>query len=71
MMQLAPSVAEDAFDEAALTSAIEEVIAEHHGDLRAAIRGLLVKNAFLEAARDKALDWVSRGYVRGALRDEL
>lgn len=52
-------------DEARLEKSIEEVIAEHGGDSREAIKALLERLAYLEAARDKALDLVSFGYARG------
>jgi hypothetical protein len=57
---------EEALDEAALDSAVEEAIAEHGGDTRETIRALLVSKTFLEATRNQALDWVSFGYTRGA-----
>jgi hypothetical protein len=43
--------------------------AEYGGNPREAIRALLAKVAFLEAARDRALDLVSFGYARGKLVD--
>jgi hypothetical protein len=52
----------------ALESDVDEAIAEH-GDARAAVRALLVTCRYLEQMRDRALDWVSNGYVRGTLRD--
>jgi Cdc6-like AAA superfamily ATPase len=64
-MEPSPKRPEDALDENALELAADEAIAEHGGDARAAIRSLLVAKAVLEAARDRALDWVSYGYTRG------
>lgn len=49
----------------ALDLAAEEEINEHGGDAREAVRALLLRIAFLEAARDRALSLVSFGYVRG------
>jgi hypothetical protein len=54
-------------DEAAIAAAIDEALAEHGGDAREAIKSLLEKIAFLEAARDRALGLVSVGYARGKL----
>ena len=55
-----------AFDEdAAIAAAVDEIIAEHCGDARAAIRSLLEQISYLEKARDRALDLVSFGYARG------
>ncbi len=50
-----------------LVQAVDEAIAEHGGDARAAIRSLLETVSYLEKARDRALDLVSRGYARGTL----
>jgi hypothetical protein len=44
---------------------VDEIMAEHGGDARAAIRALLQAVSYLEKARDKALVLVSYGYVRG------
>jgi len=53
----------------ALEAEIDRALAEHGGDARATIRDLLEINAYLEAARDKALDLVSSGYIlRGPQR---
>jgi hypothetical protein len=64
-MDPSPQRPEDALDEMALDLAAEEAIAEHGGDARAAVRSLLVTKAVLEAARDRAIGWVSYGYTRG------
>lgn len=56
-------------DDAHLVQAADELIAEHGGDAREAIKELLGKVAFLEAARDRALDFVSFGYARGKVGD--
>jgi hypothetical protein len=57
-------------DDKALDTAVDEAIAECRGDTRAAVRALLIANAYLERARDRAIDLVSCGYVRGRLRRE-
>jgi hypothetical protein len=57
-------------DGAYLAQAADELIAAHGGDAREAIKELLGKVAFLEAARDRALDFVSFGYVRGKAGDK-
>lgn len=66
-MQAQPSNMAEQIDDDALEKAVDEAIAECDGDARAAVKALLVANAFLEAARDRALDLVSRGYTRGKL----
>jgi hypothetical protein len=55
-------------DEASLAAAADEAIAEHGGDAREAVKALLGKVAYLEAARDRALALVSFGYARGRLK---
>jgi hypothetical protein len=52
-------------DDDLLSEGVEEIIAEHGGDVRAAIRALLQSVSYLEAARDRALVLVSYGYARG------
>lgn len=62
----APAVGPEAtIGESELDLVVEEVIAEHGGDLREAIRALVIARTVLELARDRALDWVSYGYTRG------
>jgi hypothetical protein len=56
-------------DDVAWQKAIDEAIAEF-GDARAAVRALLIANCYLEAARDRASDMISRGYVRGCLPNQ-
>lgn len=68
-MQARPDLS-PADDDAYLKEAVDELVAEHGGDAREAIKALLGKVAFLEAARDKALDLVSFGYARGRLVDK-
>jgi len=64
-MPFMPNQSEEELDESVLAVAVEETIAEHGGDLRAAVRALLINIALLEAARDQALDLVSLGHTRG------
>lgn len=66
-MQPRPDEQSAANDVAYLAERIDEIIAEHGGDALAAVRTLLERVAYLEAARDRALDMVSRGYARGRL----
>ncbi|MDR3408907.1 MAG: hypothetical protein P4L68_10445 [Methylovirgula sp.] len=56
-----PSANDDSF----LEEGVDEIIAEHGGDARAAIRALLEAVSYLEKARDRALVLVSYGYARG------
>ncbi len=70
-MQSIPDQSEEQLDECMLAVAVEETIAEHGGDARAAVRALLINVVFLEAARDRALDLVSRGYTRADLRESV
>lgn len=66
-MQARPDHGSAAIDDTSLNAAINEALAEHDGDALAAIRALLEKVAYLEAARDRIVDLVSRGYARGKL----
>lgn len=54
-------------EDSALEAAVDEAIAECDGDARAAVRALIVANTYLEEARNRAIEMVSRGYVRGRL----
>jgi hypothetical protein len=65
LMQPSPKRQDEASGVNALDSAAEEAIAEHGGDARETVKALLEKIAFLEEARDRALDLVSFGYARG------
>jgi hypothetical protein len=56
--------------DSSLETAVDEAIAEHDGDARAAIRALLVARDYLEAARDRALGQVSFGYTRGRFHQD-
>lgn len=63
----APCGQSAADDEGLLDQGIEEILAEHGGDVRAAIRSLLEQVSYLEKVRDRALVLVSYGYARGKL----
>ncbi len=52
-------------DDSYLAAGVDEIISEHNGDARAAIRSLLEQISYLEMARNRALDLVSFGYARG------
>jgi hypothetical protein len=52
-------------DDELLAEGVDEIMAEHGGDARAAIRALLQAVSYLEKARDRALVLVSYGYARG------
>ena len=66
-MQAQPSTMAEQIDEDALEVAVDEAIAECNGDARAAVRALLVANTYLEETRNRAIEMVSHGYVRGKL----
>ncbi len=66
-MQAPPEENSAANDDDLLDQGVDEIIAEHGGDARAAIRALLQSVSYLEAARDRALVLVSYGYARGKL----
>lgn len=53
-------------DDSYLSAGVDEILAEHGGDARAAIRALLEQVSYLEQARNKALVLVSYGYARGS-----
>jgi hypothetical protein len=52
-------------DDSLFEEGVDEIIAEHNGDARAAIRSLLEQVSYLEKARNRALVMVSYGYARG------
>ncbi|QAY97442.1 hypothetical protein CWB41_15955 [Methylovirgula ligni] len=52
---------------ASLAAEADETVAERGGDAREAVKALLAKIAYLEAARDRALSHVFYGYARGKL----
>jgi hypothetical protein len=46
---------------------VEEILAEHGGDARAAIRASSEQISYLELARNRAVALASYGYARGKL----
>ena len=55
----------DATDDAGLELAVDQAIAACGGDLRAAIRALIVANNFLESEVAELMKAVSHAYARG------
>jgi hypothetical protein len=55
-------------DDAFLEEGVSEILAEHNGDARAAIRALLARISYLELARNHAIALASFGYARGKLQ---
>jgi len=55
----------DAPDDAGLELAVDQAIAACGGDLRAAIRALIVANNFLESEVAELMKAVSHAYARG------
>jgi hypothetical protein len=53
--------------DAALEASIDAAIAACDGDMRAAIRALIVSNSFLHAHVERLTDLVSPGFARGKL----
>ena len=51
-----------------LEAAVDAVIEECEGNVRAALRVLIVANSFLEAEVERLAEAVSRGYARGDVR---
>ncbi len=66
-MQAQPAHEPAANDDSFLEEGVDEIIAEHGGDAREAIKALLETVSYLEKARDRALVLVSYGYARGKL----
>ena len=64
-MQARPAETTAANDDDLLNAGVEEIITEHGGDARAAIRALLQSISYPEAARDRMAALVSFGYARG------
>ncbi len=64
-MQAASPAERPTIDEDADLAAADEAIAEHGGDAREAVKALLGKIAYLEAARDRAVALVSYSFARG------
>jgi hypothetical protein len=51
----------------ALEAEVEEVIALCGGDIRSALRAMLIANAYLQAEVDRLTDAVSAGFTRGRI----
>lgn len=56
-------------DSTELESEVDQAIAENGGDARETVKALLVANAHLEVARDRAIGLLSRGFVRGQIEN--
>lgn len=67
-MQARPARKAAASDDALLNQGVEEIIREHDGDPRAAVRSLLEMVSYFEKARDRGLDLVSVGDARSKLQ---
>ena len=67
-MQARPAETAAANDDDLLDGGVEEILAEHGGDARAAIRALLAQISYLELARNRAIALASYGYARGKLQ---
>jgi len=52
-------------DDSELEAAVDEAIAACDGDLRAAIRALIIANNFLESEVSELMKAVSHAYARG------
>jgi hypothetical protein len=67
-MQAQPAKPPAANDEYLLNEGVEEILAEHSGDARAAIRALLAQISYLELARNRAVALTSYGFAPGKLQ---
>jgi hypothetical protein len=67
-MQAKPAPEAEMKDDDLLTEGVEEILAEHGGDARMAIKALLQSVSYLERARDRAIALASYGYARGKLQ---
>jgi hypothetical protein len=67
-MQARAAGSSRANEEDLLSQGIDEIIAEHNGDAREAIRALLAQISYLELARNEAIALVSYGFARGKLQ---
>jgi hypothetical protein len=66
-MQAKPAPKRAEMDGDLLAQGVEEILAEHGGDARAAIRALLEQISYLELARNRAVALASYGFARGKL----
>jgi hypothetical protein len=64
-MPAQPAKPPAANDDDLLDEGIDEILAEHSGDARAAIRALLAQISYLGLARNRAVALASYGYARG------
>jgi hypothetical protein len=60
-MQARPEGLSPANEEDLLSQGIDEILAEHNGDVREAIRALLAQISYLELARNEAIALASFG----------
>lgn len=67
-MQARPAGDARANEEDLFSEGIEEILGEHGGDARKAIRALLEQISYLEMARNRAIALASYGYARGKLQ---
>jgi hypothetical protein len=67
-MQARPEGLSPANEEDLLSQGIDEILAEHNGDVREAIRALLAQISYLELARNEAIALASFGYASGKLQ---
>ena len=58
----------DAYVAAFFEAEVEEAIASCGGDARAALRAMLVANAYLEAEVERLIEAISTGFAPGPLR---
>jgi hypothetical protein len=69
-MQVRPAEDARANDDDLLNEGIGEILAEHDGDARAAIRALLAQISYLELARNRAIALASYGYARASCNEQ-
>jgi hypothetical protein len=67
-MRSKPARKSEEIEDDLLSQGVEEILAEHGGDARAAIRALLEQISYLELARNGAVALASYGYTRGKLQ---
>ena len=63
-----PSVSEPNRQDDGLEAAVDQAIAACDGDMRAAIRALIVANNYLESEVGELMKAVSHAYTRGRFR---
>jgi hypothetical protein len=67
-MQTRPALEARTNEEDLFNEGVEEILAEHRGDARKAIRALLAQISYLEMARNRVIELASFGYARGKLQ---